>query len=654
MFKKGISLISLLIIVIVLGILSIIITVNTNDAVNNTQFSVIFENKTNVQKSVDKYLLENQTFPVETSSDLKAGKPQSVKWDLLVPEYLRVIPREITKIYYWVDYNGTVWISDIDTPKGIIADTISGTTTITWDEVDGAKSYEIGYIDNSLISKKNNRSMEGLNASTRTYKVLGIVNAEDALSFSTTDYLIGKTVVISSISDRFKSVPVGITFSNDILIPEKPISSITMSKSEGLTTESIIEWNYENSYSNNGVIEEVQWKEDGKITNNPSTSFPEGNHTIELRVKDNNETWSDWVSESFYVASFNNIKQLVGGKEFTLILMKDGTVKAWGYNKRGQLGDGTTTDRYSPVDVVGLANVKQLSAGDEYTIALLNDGTVKSWGRNNYGQLGDGTKNNKQSPIKINGLNNVKKISAGGNHVLALMDDGTVKAWGYNNYGQIGDGTKKNKLSPVDVNKLSNVIDISAGGYHSIALLNDGTVKSWGDNNRGQLGNGDNKDKYTPVSVVGLIDIQQIKTGKYHTLALTNNETLKSWGDNNKGQLGDGTKKDKNTPVDVVGLINIKQIETGEYHSLALTNDGTVKSWGDNNRGQLGDGTKKDKNIPVNVSNITNIEQIGTGGNHNLALTNTGTVKSWGENNRRQLGDGTKKDRYVPVNVIDF
>ena len=124
----------------------------------------------------------------------------------------------------------------------------------------------------------------------------------------------------------------------------------------------------------------------------------------------------------------------------------------------------------------------QIAGGGEHSIALKSDGTVWAWGNNWVGQLGDGTTSHRSTPVQVSGLSGVIAIAGGGYHSIALKSDGTVWAWGWNEYGQLGDGTTSHRSTPVQVSGLSGVIAIAGGGYHSIALKSDGTVWAWGNN----------------------------------------------------------------------------------------------------------------------------------------------------------------------------
>jgi len=349
------------------------------------------------------------------------------------------------------------------------------------------------------------------------------------------------------------------------------------------------------------------------------------------------------------------VPTLAGGGSHSLALRSDGTVWAWGSNWGGTLGDGTDTNRRTPVQVTGLSDVTTISAGYGHSLAQRSDGTVWAWGQGSEGRLGDGATTNRATPVQVTGLSDVTAISAGYGHSLALRSDGTVWAWGRNRVGQLGDGTTNDRHVPVRVTGLSGVTAISAGFGHSLAQRSDGTVWAWGQNGVGQLGDGSATDRRTPVRVSGLSNATAVSAGYGFSLALRSDGTVWAWGRSIEGQLGDGTTNNRHTPVRVTGLSDVTAISAGRDHSLTLRSDGTVWAWGRNVEGQLGDSTVVARRTHAQrVSGLSNLTGVSAGNGISLALRSDGTVWAWGWNLDGQLGDGTTTLRQTPGLVIGF
>ncbi|MEV4537924.1 cell wall anchor protein [Asanoa sp. NPDC049518] len=328
--------------------------------------------------------------------------------------------------------------------------------------------------------------------------------------------------------------------------------------------------------------------------------------------------------------------------------------EAWGTNAEGQLGIGTVGEAANwptAVTVAGPHTVRAVSAGFAHGLALLSDGTVKAWGSNEFGQLGDGTRTSRPIPGSVAELSGVTAVAAGGRFSLVLLRDGTLRAWGFNFSGQLGDGTTSDRTLPVPVEGLpGRVSAIAAGNNFALALLANGTVMAWGDNFDGQLGQGqaDGQPHPVPLAVRLPQRVTSIGTGAYHSLAVLTDGSLRGWGLNATGELGIGNRvSPQPSPVATLGLtgVRVESVDGGFGHSLALLANGRVKAWGSNATGQLGDGTNERRLVPVDVLGLTRVTAVAAGDDgsaangHSLAITR-GSVVAWGLNSHGQLGIG--------------
>ena len=297
-----------------------------------------------------------------------------------------------------------------------------------------------------------------------------------------------------------------------------------------------------------------------------------------------------------------------------------------------------------------------VAAGAYHTCAAMTDGGLRCWGENSAGQIGDGSTSDRPTPVSVSGLTSgVGSVDAGFNHTCSVSSSGGLKCWGYNYWGNVGDGSTTDQTLPVDVVGLgSGVASVSAGGSHTCALTQAGGIKCWGYNLYGQLGDGSTTRRITPVDVAGLNAIAAtVSAGENHTCAVTAASALKCWGYNFSGQVGDGTTTNRAIPIDVPGMDSgVLAVAPAGWHTCALTSGGGVKCWGRNSSGQLGDGTTTDRLAPVDVTGLSSgVAALGAGFDHTCALTSAGGVKCWGSNSSGQLGDGTTADRTIPVDV---
>ena len=338
----------------------------------------------------------------------------------------------------------------------------------------------------------------------------------------------------------------------------------------------------------------------------------------------------------------------------SLILKKDGTVWGCGYNNKGQLDNGTTTNSSTLVQTTNATDVKAIACGTEHTIILKNDGTVWACGNNTYGQLGNGDTTSRGTLVQMTNATDVKAIACGQYYTVILKNDSTVWGCGRNNYGQLGNNTTDDKqTSLVQIQGATDVKAIACGTDHTIILKNDGTVWGCGRNINGQLGNGTNTTSSTLVQMTNATDIKDIACGTNYSLILKNDSTVWGCGRNGNGQLGNGTTTDSYTLVQMTNATDVKAIACGGNHILILKYDGTVWACGNNTYGQLGNGDTTSRGTLVQMTNATDVKAIACGYYHSLILKNDSTVWGCGRNNNGQLGDGTTTDSSTLVQMTN-
>lgn len=308
------------------------------------------------------------------------------------------------------------------------------------------------------------------------------------------------------------------------------------------------------------------------------------------------------------------VTQVRAGCSHTLALTSKGHVLAWGANSNGQLGDGNTTSSDTPVRVRFTSGTKitAVRAGCNFSLALTSKGHVLAWGYNGHGQLGNGSTANRDTPVRVKFASGTKvtAISAGEDFSLARTSKHHALAWGLNSDGQLGTGSTVSRHTPVRIKlpRSARVKALAAGGKHGLARTSAG-LYAWGNNFSGQLGNDSTTGSDSPVKV----DLQGLHPGHVtslfagcdFSLALFSRGTLLAWGNNLEGQLGDGSAASRSdTPVEVTlpAGAKVRSVSAGCVDGYALTVKGHVLAWGYNGNGQLGNGTVTGSGVPVRVS----------------------------------------------------
>ena len=346
------------------------------------------------------------------------------------------------------------------------------------------------------------------------------------------------------------------------------------------------------------------------------------------------------------------------GATHSCAILDDGSVSCWGENSNGQLGFGSRIPSLEPEKAtmpLGKTAV-EISAGSYHTCVLLNDGAVRCWGSNEFGQLGDGTTIERTSPVPVELGMSAVSISSGESHTCAILIDHSVKCWGQNSNGQLGDGTTVDKQDPVIVGLGGEgALSISSGSYHSCAIMLDKSLMCWGDNWNGQLGDGTNADSSSPVSVSlpGNGSVVSLDAGALHTCSGSDDGSMFCWGYNAYGQLGNGALDSTNIPMIAPLSTNqvLSSVKVGLFHSCALFDSGQVACWGGNANGQLGDGTQNSRTTPGIVSLSSNATSITVGQRHSCAILDDASLQCWGANEAGQIGDGTSSDRDGPISI---
>ena len=420
-------------------------------------------------------------------------------------------------------------------------------------------------------------------------------------------------------------------------------------------------------------------------------------------------------------SAWTSVKSIATGSAHSCALTRAGAVTCWGANSLGQLGDNSFTQRLVPVAVFGLTSgVAAISAGGNTSCALMLNGSIKCWGSNANGELGQGIVGGSRSvPTDVPQFagGGAAGVFVGTGFVLAMLPDSTVLGWGLGTAGRLGNnatngvfslpvdtlgiggkgmlllasndtyanpftlqsrfGVGRNEVvdsNPVTVSGITSAATVTiTGGLASIdggsyfagpgSVANGGIVRVRVTasmnydalsvatlNIGGQTASFQVRTRKNPSDAAV---VPAIALGENFTLILGSNGLVYGAGYNGTRQMGNGSTLNATAHAPVAGLTNIRRIAAGGNHALALRSDGTVVAWGYNAAGQLGGaGAANSSGYPTQVAVLTGVSEIAAGQNHSLALKSDGTLWAWGLNAEGQLGTGNTVSTATPTQVL--
>ena len=349
------------------------------------------------------------------------------------------------------------------------------------------------------------------------------------------------------------------------------------------------------------------------------------------------------------------------GEDHSCAITESKELYCWGFNKKGQLGNGGTKSSAKPYLVTGVGPAAQLAAGWRHSCMVDTSHAVFCWGWNKFGQLGVGEfKKDKYVPTKVTfgfnkaGLAMDIAIGAGSTHSCLLDNANSVWCWGNNGEGQLGLGNNKSQASPVKVGGVVATL-LGAGRAHTCAKTSSDGLTCWGSNEYGQFGSGDKVSSTSPVTTTMPSDIQKLAMGVSHSCIIGIDQKLWCFGANADGQLGVGDYVEKTVPQFVMS--DVQNAGAGYKHTCAVDLNFKLYCWGKSSWGQLGTGVERvvGYNLPREIQLFRNqAVQVSLGMYHTCAVDEFGKLFCWGKGVYGQIGNNSYDNAISPVLVQDI
>jgi alpha-tubulin suppressor-like RCC1 family protein len=357
-----------------------------------------------------------------------------------------------------------------------------------------------------------------------------------------------------------------------------------------------------------------------------------------------------------------SFSQVSAGEDYTCGVTTDNRAYCWGHNTQGELGDGTTTGRLTPVAVAGGLRFRQISAGYFTTCGVTTDYRAYCWGANDLGEVGDGTTTPRLTPVPVAGGRQFRQVETNFEHSCGVSyPDNRAYCWGDNGDGALGNGTNTGpengnygpySSKPVAVVGTLVFRQVSAGYYHTCGVTTDNRAFCWGLNKYGQIGDSSTAfRRLKPSRVAPTRQFRQVDAGADFTCAVATDYRAFCWGNGRSGQVGNGKAYLSFWPKAVAGGLSFRRVTAGGAHTCGETTLSRAYCWGENG-GRLGDGTTTNRLTPVAVAGGLYFSQVSAGSGHTCGKTSAAVAYCWGANFDGELGIGTVSTAHLtPVRV---